>query len=316
MANNPTIAVRLEGGIGDHILGLRLLPFVRQKHPQAHITLYSDAAGSPVQLSIAQLCGEANEVLSLHRPTETLRMETMGSLETLPPAARQKLAAADYFYDAWGGGFYLDAARALKVPFYTILAQRPTLHIPPSATQAANQHLGPYNDAIFIGLNLSKYGAEWLNHYAEKLYTFIGRLLEHPKVIVLNFFTQQFDFSHWPTPQRLQRQHLAISEVQRIAQFSQRHERLVPIVDLPIHTVAAMLQRCQYFIGVDNGIKHLAWALRVPLTSFMQELPDLSFALRWSPDYHRVLSINCSTEELETRIDEALAEMKLPKAAE
>jgi hypothetical protein len=39
------VAVRLEGGLGDHILGMRVLRFVRDRYPRHEIVALSDAHG-------------------------------------------------------------------------------------------------------------------------------------------------------------------------------------------------------------------------------------------------------------------------------
>ena len=65
--------------------------------------------------------------------------------------------------------------------------------------------------------------------------------------------------------------------------------RIVPCADLPIEVVASLLTRCRYFVGGDNGIKHLAWALDIPRTFFIKAPPPRLDILRWMPDVHRML---------------------------
>ena len=43
-------AVRLEGGLGDHILGMRLLQFVRRRYPGHLMVVYCDCGGYRSQL--------------------------------------------------------------------------------------------------------------------------------------------------------------------------------------------------------------------------------------------------------------------------
>ena len=43
------ISVRLEGGLGDHILGARFIPPILDKYPGAKIYAYSDSEGNSFQ---------------------------------------------------------------------------------------------------------------------------------------------------------------------------------------------------------------------------------------------------------------------------
>lgn len=301
-----TVAVRLEGGIGDHVLGLRLLPFVRQKHPDDHIIIYSDAAGGEPQLHIARMCPTAAAVVVLNRKREGLTLENMGDLEGLWPGDLEKLNSADYFYDASGGGFFLQASRTLGVPFYEILARRPELRIPDAAKADAEKRIGVNAEQVFVGLNLAKYGADWVKHGTRSVRSLVMRILEDPRVIVLNLYVERFDYAHWPQDLATARAARTAEEAKAIAAFSDCYERITPIANVSIQTVAAILKRCSYFIGFDNGIKHLAWALGIPSTTFMTELPEVPFALRWVPDYHRVLTFDSGEDEIASHANDAL----------
>ena len=76
------------------------------------------------------------------------------------------------------------------------------------------------------------------------------------------------------------------------------HERIIPVVDQPIALVAALLHLSRYFIGVDNGIKHLARALDKPHSLIAPSPPDLSrpeaclLVPHWVPDFHRMLVLS------------------------
>jgi hypothetical protein len=300
-----TVAVRLEGGIGDHILGLRLPLFVRQKHPDDHIILYSDAAGGEAQLDIARMCPVTDHAIALNRNRNGLTLETMGDLKGLLPSDLEKLRSAEYFYDASGDGFFLEASRALSVPFYEILARRPELRVPDAAKADAEKRIGVHADRILVGLNLAKYGADWVKHGTKSVQSLLLRILEDSRVIVLNLYVRRFDYAHWPQDYATARAARTAEEAEAIATFGDCHERIKAVADAPIQTVAAILERCRYFIGFDNGIKHLAWALGIPHTLFMTELPDRSFTLRWVPDYHRVLTFNCGEDEITSHAEDA-----------
>ena len=77
-----------------------------------------------------------------------------------------------------------------------------------------------------------------------------------------------------------------------------------------ISLVAGLLAKCRYFIGVDNGIKHLAWALNVPHTVFLPHPPGARFILRWMPDFDRSLLLGCTKAELARHVDDARAAIR------
>jgi hypothetical protein len=51
------------------------------------------------------------------------------------------------------------------------------------------------------------------------------------------------------------------------------------------------VQRCAYFVDVDNGVKHMAWALSIP-------------------DIHRLLTAACTGEELAAHLRDVRAAME------
>jgi len=302
-------AVRLEGGIGDHILGMRILPFVREKYPDLPIVVFSDAAGGVAQQELVRLSPLVAEVIPVHQAEDSVTLETMGRFDRLLPADRDRMKAARIFFDAWGAGFFISASQLLGVDFYRILAGRTELRIPEEAREEA-ERLAPSGDGrIYAGLSLSKYGIEHLRTSAAPIEKFLAQLLQDPRVTILNFYATQFSFAHWPDEHRLARERLLRDESKFLRELSARNERIVAMRDVPIPVLTALLARCAYFIGVDNGIKHIAWALNVPLTYFMPEPPQGNFILRWLPDYHRMLQFSCSQEALAAHINCAVNQL-------
>jgi len=132
--------------------------------------------------------------------------------------------------------------------------------------------------------------------------------LANKNVYILNFLKRTTDYAHWPEPRRSRRRAAAIEESDVIIQLCES-DRIIPIIEEPIAVVAALLEQCQYFVGVDNGIKHLAWALGVPLTLLMPEVPDRQFILRWIPDLHRIACIS-NKEDIEKHVNEAVLHVR------
>jgi ADP-heptose:LPS heptosyltransferase len=209
--------------------------------------------------------------------------------------------------DAWGGTLFVDAAEQLNVPVFDILSSRPQLSISAEADRAALEFLGDARDAPLIGLNLSKYDYALLSEYSDLIAAVLHGLLEQPEVIILNFFTSTYDFAHWQEPRRSERQRVAERGGRFLASLSRISERIRPCSDLPLPIVAALIKRCRYFVGLDNGIKHLAWALGVPLTCLYPIYPSTEHIVRWLPDIHRMLLFDCSEDDLAAHLTDALS---------
>jgi hypothetical protein len=224
--------------------------------------------------------------------------EDMGRLTNLRPADLQRMLAADLFVDAGGEQLFTATAVQLDVALFEVLAHRPELVVPASSQDEAHRWLARYPEAIFAALNLTKYGAELLHRHEALITRILDALLSDPRVVVLNLFSTSYDFAHWPSPERERRRQLSLDESAWLARLAQRSARIVSCVDLPLPTVAALLTRCHYFVGVDNGIKHLAWALDVPHTFLHPCKPDVLQMVRWMPDLNRILLFDCQERSL------------------
>ena len=195
-----TIAVRLEGGIGDHLLGMRILHFIRGRYPQHEIVAYSDSAGHPVPLQVAQMSPYVAKVVPVYQNSESVCMETLGNLENIQEKYLVLMRSAGHFFDTWGDSAFISESHTLDVPLFELLAHHTELTIPESAETEATNLLSHHRDRVFVGLNLSKYGAAVLQRNRELLRFFITQLLEDPNVVILNLFNSVYEFSHWPEP--------------------------------------------------------------------------------------------------------------------
>jgi hypothetical protein len=282
-----TVAVRLEGGLGDHVLGMRVLRFVRIRLPQHKIVVYSDSAGHETPLELAAMSPLVSNAIPVYSKAKDRTV--VGRLENVRPQDLALMLAADVFIDAWGGDMFTTAAMTLNVPVFDILASRPQLSVPADAKREVAEILTPFVGASFVGLNLAKYGAPWLRRQEARIARVVSALLKYPNIIVLHMFTSGYEYSHWPEPERTMRRECAREEAEFLKSVLGHNDRVVSCEDLPLCVIAGLITRCCYFIGVDNGIKHLAWALDVPITFCVREVPKLLGQLRWMPDLHRML---------------------------
>jgi hypothetical protein len=285
---DKTVAVRLEGGLGDHVLGMRILPFIRRRYPGHKILIYSDCEGNRAQLDVAAMSPFVARVIPVFQDRSRVTANNLGRLENIDGQYLALFKKADVFVDGWNYPLFIKQSVLLDVPYYKILATRPRLKLPPESISRASEILTISPPPHYIAINFGKYGAGFLRTILPSLQRLLLNLLEDPRVHILNMFSRTYDFPHWPEPERSKRRALVEEESQVIAEICEWNSRILPIVDQSIPTVTALLSRCSYFIGIDNGIKHLAWALGIPRTFFLTFMPNEEFILRYIPDFHRL----------------------------
>ncbi len=304
--------MRLEGGLGDHLLGMRVLGFIHQRLPEYEIVVYSESAFHPVPQEIVTWSPFVTRVIPV-RSTPPSK-DRVGNLENIHPNDLAQIFSADLFIEGWGGDMFTSASTVLRVPPFEILGSRPVLVVPREGELHADDLLKPYAGAALLGVHLGKGDPETISRFRERIEEVLSRLLEVPGVVVLNMFTSGYDFPHWPEPQRSARADAARRETAVLERLERISEQVVNCRDLPLATVAALLSRCKYFIGVDNGIKHLAWALDIPHTFFVNVPFRVLGTLRWMPDLHCILGFRCPPDEMDRHL--ALAEQALRQAAQ
>jgi hypothetical protein len=233
----------------------------------------------------------------------------MGQLANLREEDLRRMQEADVFIDACGEQFFANASIRLDVPILTMLADRPDLIVPDRVQREAAcwcaAHAGR-GDSRFVAMNLDKHDGETLHRHAPLIRRILDAALDDPRVVVLNLFTSVYDFAHWPEADRARRCRASIEAAAFLQDLGTFSDRIIACVDLPLTLVAGLLARSRYFIGVDNGIKHLAWALDVPRTFLHPTKPDILRVIRWMPDLHRLLRFDCH----EAALDRHLAAMR------
>jgi radical SAM protein with 4Fe4S-binding SPASM domain len=121
-----------------------------------------------------------------------------GELKNVRKRDLEMMMSAGVFFDAWGGDHFITASGILEVPFYRILAQIPELIVPPECKREASAFLRPYKNKIIVGLNIAKHPLGFYKKNREAALRFITELLKDPRVVILNFYTSGYKFSHWP----------------------------------------------------------------------------------------------------------------------
>lgn len=285
-----TITVRLEGGIGNHLLGMRLLKYIHMCYQEHRIVAYSDAGNSVLPLEVAALSPYVSEVRSLEK--DPMRVSgSMGSLAELTAESLTNLKSGEHFFDTHTELLFLEECRRLNLPHFEVLASRPELAIPPDAVAEARAFLRSLPGMRYVAINFMKYGPSAIRSHLDLIKTFLSQILHDSEFGVLHFcMTGDGRPRHAGSSHNSQRPPgtLETEELDSLAECYPG--RVFPVMDKRIVDVCALLQECSYFVGVGNDLKHLAWALDVPRTWLGPKLwADAIF--RWAPDYNCMLEL-------------------------
>ncbi len=294
------VAVRLEGGLGDHVLGMRVLAFVRQRFPCHDITIYSDSDGRQSPLQVAAMSPLVSSVV----PVQSIPKngDVIGTLENIRPSDLAMMLSADSFVDGWGGDMFMGAATTLNVPIFDILASHPELRIPSEGERCAADLLRDYAGAVFIGLNLDT-DAAFRRRVGQRIAGVLSAIMECPNVGIVHFVSCGREFGD------VSRREDVLEEAALVRSWCAGDARILTCEDAPVGVIAALLARCSYFIGVDNSIQRMAWGLGLPTTFFVAERPELLGMLRWLPDINRMLLVDASDVLVDSHI--AMARSRL-----
>jgi hypothetical protein len=303
LPDRKTVSVRLEGGLGDHLLGMRVLHFVHERYPSHDIVVYSDCGGAQPQMDIVRMSPLVHRVVPVRQDSQLASSHDMGALHAVLAEDLDLMRSADVFVDAHGALLFVPAAQQLNVPVFQILSSTPHLTIPDDVDEVLAAKLARFGSVPLVAVQFAKYG-RWIRQFEDTLRYILTRLVRTSDAIILNIFTTTFEFNHWAEPMRSKRSRRIEEDAEFLSSLCDISERIIPCVDLPITTVASLLRRCQYFIGLDNGIKHLAWALELPRTYFVPQMPDTAFVVRWMPDCHRAIAFGCAAIEVDRQLSQ------------
>jgi hypothetical protein len=217
----------------------------------------------------------------------------MGSLDALDENSRRMIESHSISIDAWSSKLFIDESRTLDYPLFEILCSRPKLNPPLAAELEADEIVRSYGNRPLVAINLTKGCGEYLGKHSSALSHLLAEALTADAVL-LNLISTQAMFPHWPRRDRELREAQAMVEASIFAKLPEADRNIVNVVNVSISCVTALLKRCCYFIGVNNGIKHIAWALNLPLTCFVPTIPDRVSILRWMPDFNRALEFDAS----------------------
>jgi ADP-heptose:LPS heptosyltransferase len=255
------IAVRLEGGIGDHLLANRFVPAITEKHRGAKIDLFSSTNGSRIQSNLLNsLFNYYNKTFLTEQESEVYNVTSQFGRENYPQHIEninKKTLKEIKSYDKWYN-LHIDSlewmSSGLDWQRYFYSFPKPTEEIGDSKLKGENYlvlHLA--SDNLANGHRMSR---SYLNR-------FIDTIPEGFGVIALS------------TPSTSEFINSTIGQNAR-----------VKILQSTITEVARTIKDCSGLFAIDSGIKYLGHTFNKPTLCWARESLSphsvtLSHKVRW-----------------------------------
>lgn len=264
------INVRLEGGLGDHLLGVRFIPAIKELHPDATIKIFSDTEGKTFQAealksAYGHLFDEI-EVIPAKKHKEFWincqfgQDNYYGALENIPDDIRNRmLTDCDKFYD-----LHIDGLKWMKVDFdwlrYFYFFPKPNI---PARVNG---------DYVVMHLH----SATSKGHILEQFYIdgLVKKVSEFTKVVLISTPDTNYLFDHLKSEN-------------------------VSIFNGTVHEVFAVIAGARAMVSTDSGFRYIAYGAGVPTITFSSncmapgQVP-LSHEIRWLLFTKQVLPLNYS----------------------
>lgn len=273
MSKPIRINVRLEGGLGDHLLATRFIPAIREKYPNAHIKAYCDTNGKTFQRDALQFAyGHLfNELIVI--PSKKHKEfwvdcqfgtdNFYGALENVPDDIRKEMTEdCDKFYD-----LHIDGLKWMQYDFdwlrYFYFFPRPVLKDLPD--------LGwPVEDYVVMHLH----SATSKGHVLEQFYIdgLVKKVSEFTKVVIISTPETNNLFEHLKNDK-------------------------VSVFNGPVDEVFAIISNAKVMVSTDSGFRYIAYGYSVPVITFSSNCHSpgqvpLSHQIRWLMFTNSLLPLN------------------------
>lgn len=238
------VSVRLEGGLGDHLCANRFIPAIREEHPDAEITAYSDTENNSFQKECLEILYPDfyKEIKVIPRKKykefwvdcQFGQDNYHGALENLPDNWVNEMKSYDKFYD-----LHIDSLKWLDYDFdwyrYFKFFPAPTIK--------KNKNKDPY---IIFQLHTSRSGEKNKSHYLEPWYVkkLINTLSQNHKCKIIS------------TPELLD----------EYVEFEGNDN--VEIVIGEIKHIINEIKDASLFLGIDSGFRFIGYSFSVPAILF------------------------------------------------
>lgn len=257
---DKSISIRLEGGIGDHLLQNRFVYAIKQQNPDYSLKIYSDTEGSSTQINL--LCKffpslyKNFEVIPTRKSkshpilTQFGEENYLADIDNLPDDILEKMSSADKFYN-----LCLDNMDWIYQDFnwqkWFLFFPSPEVE-PPAISELPAKYIlcnffSRFNSSYFLKI--------------EYIETILHRITEEYDVII-------------PTTKE------GLDFYQKI------NNKRVRVIEASLEQFFTLSKYCLAFIGVDSGVRCIPYYYNKPtffFTNYVQEYGNVpvSHLLRW-----------------------------------
>jgi hypothetical protein len=263
--SQPTVSIRLEGGLGDHLLSNRFVAAIKEKHPDAQLNFYSDTEGNSKQINLLKYAWPStynnnNCKVIENRKSKQFKVKSQFGeeiynchLDNLPDHYIRLFNDSDYFYNLcidnldW---MHYDIDWRKYFYFFPRPEMNPYSHI--SGHSYILTHLFPRPDS---------------DHNLEQWYVIalIKKLLQSGKQIVSVCQTEYMDF---------------------YKEISELKDPNFTLTDCSLNEFFDLSEKCSAFIGVDSGLRYFPLHYAKPTYVFSKYCKEPfqaspSHILRW-----------------------------------
>lgn len=270
------INVRMEGGIGDHLLSNRFVPAILDKYPSAKIKIFSDTENNPKMLDIlmrhfSYLYERGGEVIE-KRQNKNFAIRSQFGTENYPCAIEnqlaetmQKLMDCDKFYD-----LHIDGLKWLHYDFDWL---RYYYYFPKPTNVPSSKYKDPYILTHLYARPDSVYNLD--QSYVVEL---LKKLSANNRVVVLT-----------------------------TKDHAQYYEEVSSNSNITIDSTSDMndifgiASQCSAFLGIDSGIRYIPYYFSKPTFVFSQYCQSYgsvihSHLIRWLLYTKNVLPVNVNID--------------------
>lgn len=280
------IAVRLEGGVGDVLLGNRFVPAIKDKYPDAKINAFLDTEGNPIQERVLRyMYPNMYESITTipskkYKPfvvdTQFGEDTGFGAIENIPDEYYQKITSNKLWYD-----FHIDGmkwARDSDINCHRYYKQFPIPNPHSLAKEKPLTCTGDKSPTVLIHVSSDTSSG----HNLDPQYVFSLWKKIEDSFSVIGF-------------------RAAFIATDKVLERYQFVDHSIPFVQGSIEEVIETIGQSKLVIAIDSGIKHIAYCYDVPTITYSQQcyapgkvLP--SHELRWNIDPALCVPLNYSAD--------------------
>jgi hypothetical protein len=285
MNENSKIAIRLEGGLGDHLLGNRFVHAIKEKYPTDELHIFSDTENNPYSINLLKNLFPSiykNLTVLGKRKDPNYKINSIfgeevypANINNLPDQFLHDIKSYSKFYD-----LHIDGLKWTKYDFdwlkYYYFFPRPEIKL-------TSPYQGKYIMAHLYARENSPYN---LNQgYVVRL---LKKLALKNKVIVLTL-EEHKDYYH---------------EVFNL-------NNIIIDTSSDVLDVFKIASGCDIFIGIDSGIRYIPYHFGKPVFVFSKYCPEYgtvahSHLIRWLIFEKNVLPINANIEDVDLIINNVI----------